>query len=312
MTARVQDPFGREILAAWAMLDNGTAVIEMATASGLVLLREDERDPRITTTYGVGQVISPALSEGARRIIVGVGGSATNDGGAGMVQALGARLLDRAGLDLRPGGAALAELDRIDVTAMDPRIRETVVIAATDVTNPLCGPEGASLVYGRQKGATPTVATELDAALRHYGEIVERDLGVSILRIPGAGAAGGLGGGLIAFLGATVRPGFDIVAEVTRLHQRIASADLAITGEGRMDQQTAYGKAVSRVAALARESDVPAIAVPGSLGEGWEAMREAFDVIEPAEVGRDMPSERLAAAVQRAVEFWYRRAKGGE
>ena len=311
MPARVKDPLCREIDAAWGLLDDDTSIIEMAAASGLLLLTQDERNPRLATTNGVGQLIAAALVSGSKRIIVGVGGSATNDGGAGMAAALGVRFLVADGFELAPGGAALASLDRIDLAAMDQRVAETAFIAATDVTNPLCGREGASLVYGPQKGATIEMAQELDAALRRYGAIIERDLGVSVADVAGAGAAGGLGAGLIAFLGAEVRPGFGVVAEVTRLPERVAAADLVITGEGRLDGQTAYGKTVSRVAALAREAGVPVIAVPGALGEGWEEMREALDAIEAADEGGNEPSERLSAAVERAVHSWYRRAKGG-
>jgi glycerate kinase len=312
MRSQVTDPIGREIQAEWGLLDDGTAVMEMAAASGLVLLTEAERDPRLTTTYGVGQLIAAALDEGARRIIVGAGGSAANDGGTGMAAALGVKFLDADGRELTPGGAALALLDRIDAARMDPRVHNTAFIAATDVTNPLCGPEGASLVYGPQKGAAPEMARELDAALQRYGEIIERDVGVSVANMAGAGAAGGLGAALIAFLGAQVRSGFEIVAEVSRLGERIADADLVITGEGRLDGQTAYGKTVSRVATLAREAGVPVIAVPGALGEGWAEMREALDAIEAVDGGSDDPSERLSATVERAVRSWYRRAKGDE
>jgi glycerate kinase len=308
MRAQVSDPLGREVQAEWGLLQDGTAVIEMAAASGLLLLTDEERDPRLTTTYGVGQLIAAALDEGARRIIVGVGGSATNDGGAGMAAALGVKFLDADEGELPPGGAALTRLDRIDGSRLDPRLRQTSIVAATDVTNPLCGPEGASLVYGPQKGATAEVAQELDAALQRYAEVIERDLGVRVAHVAGAGAAGGLGAGLIAFLGAEVRPGFDIVAEVTRLRERIAAADLVITGEGRLDGQTAYGKTVWRVAALARDAGVPVIAVPGALGEGWENMRKALDAIEVADEGGDEPSERLSETVERAVRSWYRRA----
>src|SRR5574341_1731153 len=196
-TARttVQGPLGSPVEAVWALLEDGTAVIEMAAAAGLTLLQDVERDPRSTSTFGVGELIRAALDAGAKRIVVGVGGSATNDGGAGMAAALGARLLDGAGQDLPPGGAALARLAGIDVSGVDQRLAETEVVAATDVRNPLCGPEGASAVYAPQKGATPETARELDAALQHYGETIERDLGVRVLDVPGAGAAGGLGAG---------------------------------------------------------------------------------------------------------------------
>jgi len=188
--ALVQDPLGRVIEAQWGLLEDGTAVVESAAAAGLVLLREDERDPRTTATYGVGELIFAALEERCERVIVGLGGSATNDGGAGMAAALGARFVNASGEKVTPGGAALAQLDRIDVSGLDTRLSQTRVVAAADVTNPLCGPEGASLVYGPQKGASPEVARELDAALRHYADIVERDVGVPVLISPGAGAAG--------------------------------------------------------------------------------------------------------------------------
>ena len=262
----VQDPLGRPVEAAWAVLDDGpTAVIEMAAASGLVLLKPEERDPRRTGTYGTGQLIRAALDAGCRRLIIGVGGSATNDGGAGMAQALGARLLDADGKDLPPGGAALAGLDRIDVSGIDPCLNECKVTAATDALNPLCGPSGASAVYGPQKGATPEVVAELDAALRRYADIVRRDLGVDIASLPGAGAAGGLGGGLVAFLKAHIESGAELVAGAIRLRQRLATADVVFTGEGRLDAQTAYGKSVSVIARLAKEQGRPVIALVGSI-----------------------------------------------
>ncbi len=304
MRSPAQDPLGRPVDAAWALLDDGTTVIDMAVAAGLTLLREEERDARVTSTYGVGQLIQAALDAGSRRIIVGAGGSATNDGGAGMAAALGARFLDAEGRDLPPGGAALARLERIDVSALDPRASEAHVVAATDVRNPLCGPEGASIIYGPQKGATPEMALELDAALRRYGEIVERDLDVPVLDVPGAGAAGGLGAGLIAFLGAQVRSGFEMVAEVAGLRERLRGADLLLTGEGRLDRQTAYGKTVARAAAMAREEGVAVLVVAGSLGEGWEEVRALVDGVEVASGGR--PEEAVAAAAARAVAAWLR------
>jgi glycerate kinase len=300
MTVLVQDPLGRPIEAAWGLLDDGTAVIEMAAAAGLTLLREDERNPRATSTFGVGELLRAALDEGARSIIVGVGGSATNDGGAGMASALGACFLDVEGKELAPGGAALARLERIDVSGLDPRLAEARVVAATDVLNRLCGSDGASMVYGPQKGATPEAAAELDAALRRYGEVIKRDMGIDVLDKPGAGAAGGLGAGLIAFAGAEVRSGFEIVAEVTGLRERLRRADLLITGEGRLDRQTGYGKTVARAAAMAREEGVPVLIVAGSLGEGWEEVKAEGLVV--AEEGP--ASEAVAAAAERALREW--------
>jgi glycerate kinase len=307
----VHDPLGRPVEAAWALLDDGAAVIEMAAAAGLTLLREDERHPRITTTYGVGEMVRAALDAGARRLIIGVGGSATNDGGTGMASALGVRFLDAEGRELPPGGSPLAALDRIDITGIDPRVRQAEAVAATDVRNPLCGPEGASMVYGPQKGASPDVSRELDAALSHYARVVERDLGVSIRDIPGSGAAGGLGAGLIAFLGAEIRSGFDIVAETVSLRERLRGADLLLTGEGRLDRQTAYGKAVARVAAMAREEGVPVVVIAGSRGEGWEEVLAIVETVD-AVVGDGVtmedavarPRELLARTVERAVREW--------
>jgi glycerate kinase len=289
--AAVQDPLGRPVEASWALLDDGpTAVIEMAAASGLVLLAPEERDPRRAGTRGTGQLIRVALDAGARRLIVGVGGSATNDGGGGMAQALGARLLDAEGGDLPPGGAALARLDRIDISGIDPRLSGCEVTAATDALNPLCGPSGASVVYGPQKGATAEVAVELDAALRHYADVVRRDLGVDIASIPGAGAAGGLGGGLVAFLGARIESGARLVAAAIALPQRIAVADVVFTGEGRLDAQTAYGKSVSLVARLAKERKRPVIALAGSI-EGDAATLAASGVDAAVSIARGPATE---------------------
>jgi len=280
MTAAAHDALNRPLAAAWGIIDNDTAVIEMAAASGLTLLTEDERDPRIASTYGTGELVRAALDVGCHRIIVGIGGSATNDGGAGMAQALGARLLDDAGQDLPPGGAALARLGRIDASGLDPRLGQCRLLAASDVFNPLCGPQGASLVYGPQKGATPAVAQELDAALSHYAHVIERDLGVRVLDLAGAGAAGGLGAGLVAFLKAEIVPGAQLVAEAVGLRQKLAGADLALTGEGQLDAQTSFGKAPWEVVRLARSCGLPVIAIAGSLAEDREqALGEAFDAV---------------------------------
>lgn len=313
MTVAVEDPLARTVEAEWVLLDDGTAVIEMAQAAGLWRVHANERDPMIATTYGVGQLIKAALDEGCRRIIVGLGGSATNDGGAGMSAALGVRRLDANGEALPPGGAALARLDRLDLSGLDPRIKEVEVIAATDVRNPLCGPEGASAVYGQQKGATPQQVAELDAALRRWGEVIEWDAGIAVAEVEGAGAAGGLGAGLIAFCGAKVRPGFEVVAEVVRFRRRLAGAGLVLTGEGRLDGQTTFGKTVAGVARLARDADVPVIVVPGALGDGWESILPLVDSVEPvvpatatAEDALSHPAETLAAATERAVRSWLR------
>jgi len=311
VAATVQDPLGRLIEARWLRLEDGTAVIESAQAVGLTLLKEDERDPRITTSFGVGQLIIAALELDCQRIIVGLGGSATNDGGAGMAAALGARFLDADGNDLPLCGSALARLETIDISGLDRRLAGTAVVAAADVSNPLCGPEGASLVYGPQKGAGADVAVELDAALFRYGDIVERDAGVPVLTASGAGAAGGLGAGLMAFAGAQVRPGFAVVAEAAGLRDRLAGADLLLTGEGRLDGQTGYGKAVAGVARLAAGCGVRTLIVPGALAPGWEAVLEYVDGVEPvvgsaftAAEAMTRPAETLALTVERALAGW--------
>jgi glycerate 2-kinase len=272
----VTGPLGQPVLAFFGIMGDGsTAVIEMAASSGLPLVPPERRDPRVTTTRGVGELIQAALDEGCTRFIIGIGGSATNDGGAGMVQALGAQLLDAQGHELPAGGAALARLAHIETGQLDARLTNCVFDIASDVNNPLCGPGGASAVYGPQKGATPEMVAELDAALAHYAQIVERDLGRAVRDVAGAGAAGGLGAGLLAFLNATLRPGAQIVLEATRLEEQIRVADLVITAEGRLDSQTAYGKSVGAVAALAKKYHLPVLVIAGGLGDDY---REVYQL----------------------------------
>ena len=270
-SAAVTGPLGEVLVAEWGALGDGeTAVIEMARSSGLALLDLDDRDPRMATTKGVGELIAAALDTGHTRFIIGIGGSATNDGGAGMMQALGASLLDSAGRELGPGGAALARLNRIDVSNVDPRVRSTSVVVACDVNNPLCGPTGASAVFGPQKGATPEMVAELDAALSHFADIIERDLGADVRDRPGAGAAGGLGAGLMAILDAELKAGVDIVLDAVGLDERLDGADLVITGEGQIDASTVFNKAPVGVARLARQRGIPVFGLAGSLGKGYE------------------------------------------
>jgi glycerate 2-kinase len=288
-----------------------TAVIEMAAASGLPLVPPARRDPRFTTTRGTGELIRAALEAGARRILVGIGGSATNDGGAGMAQALGARLLDGDGRELPTGGAALARLERIDAAGLDPRLASAEVIVASDVTNPLCGPLGASAVYGPQKGATPEMVAELDAALAHYADILRRDLGADVAEIPGAGAAGGLGAGLMAFLRARLQPGAAMVLEAVGFEQALAGATLVFTAEGRLDEQTAYGKAVGAVAAAAQRHGVPVVVLAGSLGPGYAALyAHGVSAVVPLPDGpltldesMARAAELVAAAAERAMRL---------
>lgn len=261
----VHDPLMREIDSFFGLLGDGeTAVVEMAAASGLVLLAESERDPLITTTYGTGELIRAALDTGARRIVVGIGGSATNDAGAGAMSALGARFLDSAGYELAPGGGALASLDRIDTSSFRFPAGRVRVEIACDVTNPLTGPLGASAIYGPQKGASPETVARLDAALSRFAEVVKRDLGQDVSEMPGAGAAGGLGAGLAAFLEARLRSGIDMVLDAAGFDQALARADLVITGEGRIDEQTAYGKVVGGVLKRASAAGIPVVAIAGS------------------------------------------------
>ncbi len=262
----VAGPLGDDVRAAFGIARGGAervAIVEMASASGLALLGVGRRDPRRTSTRGTGELIRLALDRDPARLIVGLGGSATNDGGAGMAQALGVRMLDGAGAELPPGGEALAGLARIDATGLDRRIDRVVCIAATDVDNPLTGPSGASAVYGPQKGATPDDVAMLDRALGHLAAVVHRDLGIDLRDEPGAGAAGGLGFGLMAFLGARVRPGVDVVMKAVDLPSRTARSDLVITGEGRFDAQSFRGKAPAGVLHLARELSKPAVVLCG-------------------------------------------------
>ena len=278
ITAIVQDPLRRSVKAEYAYEPSTcTAVIEMAAASGLPLLAPGERNPLVTSTYGTGELVRDALDHGARHIILGIGGSATNDGGAGMAAALGVRFLDAKGRELPPGGAALARLSSIDLSGLDARVAKTRFEAACDVTNPLCGPNGASAVYGPQKGASKKDVKTLDAALFHFAEVAASTSEIAKRARPeaaGAGAAGGLGFGLMAFCGAKLRSGVKIIAESVRLRERLEGCDLVITGEGRLDSQTVNGKTPAGVAKVAKQAGVPCIAICGCVGEGYAAVHK--------------------------------------
>lgn len=280
-TVPVLGPLGDPVDADYGLINGGeTAVIEMAKASGLALVPPARRDPRITTTFGVGQLLQHAYDAGARRFIVGIGGSATNDGGAGMAQALGYHLLDEQGLELPAGGLALQRLSRIDAGGVHRDWKQSRVEVATDVTNPLTGASGASAIYGPQKGASPEMVGQLDAALKRLAEIIRRDLEIDVEHIPGAGAAGGLGAGLVAFTGAKLRPGAEMVMEALKLDERLQGADLAITGEGRLDSQTArFGKGPAAVARHARKAGIPVVGIGGSLADESE-LALLFDAVE--------------------------------
>ena len=263
----VTGPLGEPVEAFYGLTgDGGTAVIEMAAASGLMLVPAAARNPLRTSSRGTGELIRAALDAGARRFILGIGGSATNDGGAGMVQALGARLLDLEGRELDGSGGDLARLERIDVSALDPRLAECRIEVACDVDNPLTGARGASAVFGPQKGATPEMVQALDANLARLARIVGRDLGVAVDTVPGAGAAGGMGAAMLAFFGATLKPGIEIVTAAVDLDDHVRDADLVITGEGRIDFQTVHGKTPIGVARVAKRHGKPVIGIAGSLG----------------------------------------------
>ncbi len=275
VSPRVKGPLLQEVAAFYGILGDGvTAVIEMAAASGLPLLSEAERNPMKTTTYGTGELIKHALDRGCRKIIIGIGGSATNDGGAGMIKALGARLLDSNGKDVGDGGGSLGRIADIDLSHMDRRLKDCRIVAACDVDNPLTGPRGASYVFGPQKGADEEMVRLLDKNLEHFAEAALKATGVSMKDYPGAGAAGGLGGGLMAFLGAELKRGIDIVIEATGLEEKISAADLVITGEGRMDYQTQFGKTPYGVAQAAKKHNIPVVAIVGSMGHNAEVLYE--------------------------------------
>ncbi|SFT45229.1 glycerate kinase [Pseudomonas marincola] len=269
---QVRGPLGAPVQAHWGWLAGNTAVIEMAAASGLHWVPSGQRDATVTSSYGTGELIREALDGGAKRIILGLGGSATNDGGAGLLQALGMRLLDRDGAELAAGGAALAQLYQIDMAGLDSRLLGVQVDVAADVDNPLCGPRGASAVFGPQKGASPEQVASLDAALQSMANVVAATLGQDFSQVPGVGAAGGLGFAAKAFLRAGFRPGIELVAELSGLAEAVQGADLVITGEGRLDAQSLHGKTPVGVARVAQAAGVPVIALAGSLGEGYQRM----------------------------------------
>jgi glycerate kinase len=281
------DPLDRQIFADYLLLDGGrTAFVEMAAASGLAQLSIDERTPasaRVATTRGTGELVRAALDAGVKRLILGLGGSATTDGGAGMLAALGVRLLDMSGRALGPGGAALAELVVVDPAGLDPRLATVEIVVASDVTNPLTGPAGAAATYGPQKGADADAVTELDGALSVYGAAVEAATGRPVADLPGAGAAGGMGAALLGFTNATLRPGVEVVAEMAELAAALDATDLVITGEGRADEQTLAGKAAMGVALAAAKRGIPVVLLCGTLGPGSEALEVSglFKLVQP-------------------------------
>lgn len=279
--SKVYDPLMREIDGYYGILGDGeTAVIEMAVASGLPLLKREEYNPLITNTFGTGQLIKDALDHGCRNFLIGIGGSATNDGGMGMLRALGVKFYDSDHQELTGGGADLLKLKSIDVKDLDKRILESKFEVASDVQNPLCGKDGASFVYGAQKGATKEMIELLDSALNNYADCILTDLNKDIKNVKGAGAAGGLGAALIAFLNADLKKGIDIVIELSHLEDEIKDANLVITGEGNIDSQTRFGKTPYGVAKLSKKYNIPVLAICGGIGEGSEILYEhGFDAI---------------------------------
>ncbi|MXZ90567.1 MAG: glycerate kinase [Chloroflexi bacterium] len=313
-TTPVTGPLGDEITAQWGVMGDGqTAVIEMALASGLALISDDRRNPRAATTYGTGQLIAAALDAGYTRIIVGLGGSATNDGGTGMASALGVRFLDADGNPLPPGGAALATLVHVDTSVVHPALAGATLIGATDVTNPLCGDTGASTIFGPQKGATPEMVAELDACLSNLARVIQTDLGIDVLDTPGSGAAGGLGAGLIAFAGCELRSGIDMVCDALDFDRHAANADLVITGEGRADRSTAFDKAPVGIARRSKALGVTTLLLAGSLGPGYEVLyQHGIDAIipiaeEPATLEFSLlnGAELLERGAERAIRLYH-------
>lgn len=303
---RVLSPLAEPIDAAWGLLGRRegeplTAIVEMAAAAGLTLVPRERRDPTATTTFGVGQLLKAALDAGAKRIILGIGGSATNDGGAGMAQALGVAFRDEIGRDIAAPmtGGMLARVADIDASSLDPRLTSTPVVVACDVTNPLTGPTGASAIYGPQKGATPEQVATLDANLAHFAELLRQRLGRNVETLPGAGAAGGMGAGSVAFLNAGLQRGVALVLEAVGFAQRVRGCDWCFTGEGRLDGQSLAGKACLGVARAAREQGVPTFALVGSIGPGGEKAMEQ-GLAGARAIGEGLP---VAESMRRAAEL---------
>lgn len=274
-TQRVLGPLGESVEARFGILGDGkTAILEMAAASGLELVPKEKRDATVTTTYGTGELIRAALDKNVETILIGIGGSATNDGGAGMIQALGGKLLDSCGKEIGFGGGQLSNLSKIDLSNLDKRLEKTKIIVACDVQNPLTGVSGASHIFGKQKGANEEQRELLDKNLKHYAEIIRKDVGKDVENIPGAGAAGGLGAGLMAFLSAELKKGIEIVIEYSKLEEKMQGADLVITGEGSIDAQTRFGKTPYGVAMTAKKYDIPVIALAGNVGKDIDVLYE--------------------------------------
>nr|WP_145157940.1 glycerate kinase [Paenibacillus terrae] len=301
---QVSDPLGRPVDAEYGLIHGGsTCVVELASASGLELIAAEERDPLHTTTYGTGEAIRRALDAGCRQFIMAIGGSATNDGGAGILQALGVRLLDEAGQPVGRGGLELQRVAAIDMGGMDARLAESTFVIASDVQNPLLGPNGASHVYGPQKGATPEMVAVLEQGMRVWADRILEATGLRVHDLPGAGAAGGVGAGLLAFFKAEMRSGIDLVIEHSGFMAHLEGADLVITGEGRMDAQTASGKTPMGVAKEAQRHGIPVIALAGSVGPGIEPLYDAGILSVHSIVNGPMALEEAVARAGELLEI---------
>ena len=312
----VANPLLIPVKAKYGILGDGkTAVIEMATASGLPLVPIDKRNPMKTTTYGTGEMIKDAISEGCREFLIGIGGSATNDGGIGMMKALGVKFYGKNNIELGHGGEQLSKVRKIDISNLLPEIKECKFLIACDVDNPFYGLNGAAHVYGRQKGATEEMVLELDNGLKHFSEVVKQDLNIDIANVPGAGAAGGLGGGFLAFLNGELRPGIDIVLEEVGLKDKLEGVDFVITGEGRMDFQSVMGKAPVGVAKLAKTKNIPVIALAGGVADdAGEVHNHGIDSIfsimnYPMTLEEAMEPKRASILVEKNVEEIFRLIK---
>lgn len=271
----VVGPLGNRVKAEYGILGNGEiGVLEMASASGIHLVPLEERNPLITTTYGTGELIKACLDKGVKKLLIGIGGSATNDGGAGVVQALGGKLLDKNDNELGFGGGELGALEKIDLTHFDSRLKDVVIEVACDVTNPLCGESGASYVFGPQKGATIDIVKVLDDNLKHYAKVIKEQLDIDVLEKEGAGAAGGLGAGLMAFLNGNLKKGIEIVIKYSGLEEKVRDCDMVWTGEGSIDFQTQYGKTPLGVATVAKKYNKPVIALAGRVGDNIDVLYE--------------------------------------
>jgi glycerate 2-kinase len=310
------DPLFREINSFYGIMGDGiTAVIEMAAASGLPLLTPDERNTLKTTTYGTGELIKDALNRGCQKFIIGLGGSATNDGGCGMAQALGVKFFDKNGNEVGLGGGELSKIDKIDISGIDTRIKNAEFLAACDVDNPLCGDKGASAVYGPQKGASADDVILLDKGLEHFAQLIKQQLNLDIKDVAGAGAAGGLGAGALIFLQAQLQRGIEIVTQTTNLAGKMAGADLVITGEGKIDSQTAFGKTPFGVAQLAKQKNIPVVAIAGSLGDGYQTLYdkgfdEIYSIMDKSmslQEAMDNAEELLESATENIMRLWIKK-----